>query len=292
MITIIIPAFNESSVITRTLKAITVGSTPGELDVIVVCNGCTDDTADVARKFGQPVRVVETKLGNKANALNLGDRAAVSFPRVYADADVLISIDTIRSLVKRLDQGDVLAVAPTPDIDVMNCSWSVRAFYDIRSRLPSSREGIGGSGVYALSETEHSRFSEFPAVTADDGFVRLQFKPNERETLASVHSTVFAPRTVKDLIAIKTRSHYGSFELAKLYPQLWDNKGESNNSAVARLIKYPWLWHELATYCWVTITAKRRAKDRLRAGAFAWQRDETSRVAAERVVSEQSPVRR
>ena len=36
MISIIIPAHNESSVIARTLKAITDGADPRELDVIVV----------------------------------------------------------------------------------------------------------------------------------------------------------------------------------------------------------------------------------------------------------------
>jgi glycosyltransferase involved in cell wall biosynthesis len=52
MISIIIPAHNESSVIARTLKAMTDGAKPGELDVIVVCNGCSDDTAVVAGRFG------------------------------------------------------------------------------------------------------------------------------------------------------------------------------------------------------------------------------------------------
>jgi glycosyltransferase involved in cell wall biosynthesis len=276
MITIIIPAFNERSVITRTLKSITENAAPGELDVIVVCNGCKDDTASVARGFGQPVRVIETEVGSKPNALNLGDQAARTFPRVYIDADVLISIETIRSLVKRLEQGDAFAVAPTPNIDVAGCSWLVRAYYDIKSRLPSAREGIGGSGVYALSEAGHRRISEFPIITADDGYVRLTFRANERDTLASV----FAPRTVRELIAIKTRSHYGSFELARMFPKLWENKEESNNSTLAGLFRYPWLWLKLSVYCWVTITAKRRAKDRIRVGSFAWQRDETSRIAA------------
>src|ERR1017187_9023596 len=102
MISIVIPAFNERSVIARTLKAMTDGANPGELDVIVVCNGCTDDTATIARGFGRPVRVIETKLGSKPHALNLGDQAAVTFPRIYADADVVISINTIRGLANRL----------------------------------------------------------------------------------------------------------------------------------------------------------------------------------------------
>ncbi len=281
MISVIIPAHNEHSVISRTLKTMTAGAIPGELEVIVVCNGCTDDTAAVAGNFGPPIRVIETGLAGKTLALNLGDKAATFFPRVYVDADVHITIDTIRTLAGRLEADDVLAVAPIANIDLKGCSWLVRAYYEIRSLLPSGREGIGGSGVYALSEAGRSRFREFPKLTADDGYVRIQFKPEERETLTSVSSTVFAPRTVWDLITTKTRSQYGSLELASRFPDLWKNKGDNNDAALVELFRYPRLWHKLSAYCIVTIIAKRRARIRMRTGNTAWLRDETSRVAAE-----------
>jgi glycosyltransferase involved in cell wall biosynthesis len=279
MITVIIPAHNENSVIARTLKAITDGAEPGELDLIVVCNGCTDDTASVARCFGPLVRVIETDIAGKPHALNLGDNAAYGFPRIYADADVVITLDAIRRLTCRLERGGVLAVAPTPNFDLAGCSWPVRACFDVRSRLPSGQEGIGGSGVYALSEAGRRRFHEFPTLTADDGYVRIQFQPEERETLRSASSTVFPPRTIKDLIATKTRAHYGSFELASLFPRLWQNRGESNNKSLIALFKDPRLWFKLTIYCLVTTIARRRAQRRLRAGTAGWERDNTSRAA-------------
>src|SRR5262245_48994988 len=229
MISVVIPAHNESSVIGRSLRAITAGAAPTELEVIVVCNGCTDDTARKARECDFPVRVIETELGSKTHALNLGDKAARFFPRIYADADVSVTIHVLRALANRLEQGDVHAVAPQPMVNLGRCSRFVRAYYGIRARLPSSREGIGGSGIYALSEAGRNRFGEFPKVTADDGFVRIQFKPKERETLASFNSTVFAPHRIKDLHAIRTRAYYGSVELSRLYPELWRNRGTSND---------------------------------------------------------------
>jgi len=280
MISVIIPAHNEGAVIARTLKAMTDGAEPRELDVIVVCNGCTDDTADVARSFGPPVRVIETRVAGKTHALNLGDEAAQTFPRIYADADVVLSIEAIRELARRLARGDVLAVAPTPSFDLDRCSWPVRACYQIRSLLPSAQEGIGGSGVYALSEAGRRRFHEFPALTADDGFVRIHFQVQERETVRSAASKVFPPRTMKDLVATKTRAHYGSFELAGLFPKLWQNRGESNNRSLTRLFRDPRLWPQLTTYCLVTTIAKRRAQSRLRSGAANWERDNTSRATA------------
>src|SRR6202012_198891 len=87
---------------------------------------------------------------SKTLALNLGDQLSGGFPRIYVDADVVISADAIRLLSRRLDQGDLLAVAPTAEIDLTGCSWLVRKYHGIRALLPSSREGIGGAGGFPL----------------------------------------------------------------------------------------------------------------------------------------------
>src|SRR5262249_29182479 len=155
----------------------------------------------------------------KTNALNLGDATAQSFPRVYLDADVVVSLEAIRALAKRLTEGDIHAVAPTPVLNVTNCSKLVRAYYAVRSCLPSARQGIGGSGVYALSAPGRARFKAFPNITADDAYVRLQFRPAERATMPYVHSTVYAPRTLQNLVAIRTRVYYGIAELARRFPE-------------------------------------------------------------------------
>lgn len=277
MISIIVPARNEAAVIGRTLQAMTSGAAPGELDIVVVCNGCSDNTAAIARGFGPPVRVIETETGSKTHALNLGDESARAFPRIYADADVVLAPAAIRALADRLQSGGVLAAAPRAEIDLAGCSWPVRAFYDIRARLPSSHEGIGGSGIYALSEAGRRRFGEFPNLTADDAFVRGQFRPHERETLASVSSRVFPPRTLRDMIAVKARAQYGNLELARLYPDLWANRGESNHRALPGLFRYPWLWPRLLVYGLVTLLARRQAGKRLRSNTFVWERDDSSR---------------
>jgi glycosyltransferase involved in cell wall biosynthesis len=283
MISIIVPARNEGLVIAQTLRAIITGAELAEIDVIVVCNGCSDDTARVASSFGPPVRVIETDVGSKTRALNLGDQAASTFPRIYADADVVVTLNTIRALANRLRQGDVSAVAPQPCVDLTGCSWYVRAYYDIRSRLPSAREGIGGSGVYALSDAGRHRFGEFPNVTADDGYVRIQFKPEERETLVDASSIVFAPRTIKNLIRIRTRAYYGTMELSRRYPLLWKNSGARNHKTVVGLLKFPSLWSKLLIYCFVNIMARYKAVARFGTTSFLWEQDNTSRNAVARL---------
>ena len=55
MTQVIIPAHNEAAVIARCLDTLLEPPRPDRLDVVVVANGCTDDTADRARAFGPPV---------------------------------------------------------------------------------------------------------------------------------------------------------------------------------------------------------------------------------------------
>jgi glycosyltransferase involved in cell wall biosynthesis len=277
MISIVVPAHNESSVMARTLSAWAAHPGADELEVFVVCNGCTDNTAEIARRFLPASCVVESEVASKTHALNLGDQASRGFPRLYIDADIVITVDAIRSLARRLEQGDVLAVAPTPVINLAGCSWAVRKYYEVRSRLPSSREGIGGSGVYALSREGRKRFTNFPGVIADDIYVRLQFKPEERETLPSVKSMVFPPRTISQLAAVRTRAYAGLSQMASSFPELRANKVRSNNRVLLTLFREPRLWIGLFVYCGINIFARVKARIRKRTKASVWDRDNSAR---------------
>src|SRR5688572_25787192 len=105
MISVVIPAHNEEAVIARCLAALVRGARDGELDVVVVCNGCSDRTAQAARGFGASVTVIETDVASKVHALNLGDAAARSFPRFYIDADVVLPLEHLRQLAAVLNDG-------------------------------------------------------------------------------------------------------------------------------------------------------------------------------------------
>lgn len=275
---VIIPAHNEASVISRTLASLV---RRDDLEIIVVANGCTDDTAKVAATFGPFVRIIETPVGSKVNALNLGDYAAGHFPRIYLDADIELPSPTIDALIDVLNAGRFLAAAPRFQMDLTGCSWPVRAFYDINGRLPSAREGIGGSGVYALSEAGRTRFGRFPDITADDGYVRVQFRPDERVTLSDHVSIVRAPKKLGELIKIKTRSHFGTAELKKLYPHLMVNLSHDNTRGLLHLIMNPLRWPAVVAYMAVKVAARWRSK-RLMATRrpLKWERDDSSRRAA------------
>ena len=87
MTTVVIPAHNESSVIARTLSAMVDGTQENEIDVIVVCNGCTDETATITRRFAPAVRVVETDVASKTYALN----SATGSPALFREFTLMLT---------------------------------------------------------------------------------------------------------------------------------------------------------------------------------------------------------
>ena len=84
-LSVVIPAHNEERVIGAALRAIA-AQRPRVHEVIVVCNGCRDRTAERARAGG--ARVVVTERRGVSLARNLGARNATGDTLLFVDADV------------------------------------------------------------------------------------------------------------------------------------------------------------------------------------------------------------
>lgn len=276
MISVIVPAYNEEAVIARAVRALTEGALPGELEVLVVCNGCTDTTAQVAAAVPGPVKVIETPVGSKTHALNLGDKAAAGFPRFYIDADVFITLESIRRMADALSETGALAAGPAVKVDLSRASWAVRAFYQIDDQLWAGGDGIGHSGVYAISRAGRNRFGDFPSIMGDDAFVKRQFSESERLGVPQALSVVTPPSSFWGLVRIKTRSHLGNYELARRHPELLE--GKRHGRGLFKLAKDPRHWLALGVYVLVKTLARARARWQLSRGSSpVWERDDSSR---------------
>lgn len=210
---VVIAAHDEARTISANLSALLADLEPGELEVAVVCNGCTDDTAAQARRFGDAVVVVELPVASKVEALRAGDRTVSAFPRIYLDADVVLTTSAARRLIASLGSGEALAVTTELDLDVSDATPLHRRYLEIWRRLPTIRHGVAGRGVYALSEAGRQRFGEFPDVTNDDAFVDAVFQDHERAVVEGARSTVLAVGSLSDLIRRKTRISSGKRQL-------------------------------------------------------------------------------
>ncbi|MEW2358221.1 glycosyltransferase family 2 protein [Spirillospora sp. NPDC029432] len=273
---IVIPAHDEERVLGRLLRGLLESARPGELDIVVVPNGCADATADVAASFGAAVRVVETPEASKAAALRLGDAAARRFPRLYVDADVELRTRDVRALAAALEHPGTLAAAPARRLAMTGRPWPVRAYYAVWTRLPEIRRGLFGRGVIAVGTEGHARLAALPRVTADDLAASLAFAPAERAVVGTAEVVVHPPRTFGDLLRRRQRAAAGTDQLEAAgldQPGGSARTGTADLAAIAR--REPWLLPHLAVFLAVAVIARRRAA---RAGSAAgWQRDESSR---------------
>jgi len=106
-LSIIIPAKNEAATIGQVAGTIQ-GLYP-DAELIVVDDGSTDETADLAREAGAKVISHPVSLGNGA-AVKAGARAATGETLVFLDADGQHDPTDIPRLLEQLDQGYDMAV--------------------------------------------------------------------------------------------------------------------------------------------------------------------------------------
>ena len=62
MPSVVIPAHNEKAVIERCLRSVLAEPRIEGLEVVVVCNGCSDETAQICRDFDESIVVIETEV--------------------------------------------------------------------------------------------------------------------------------------------------------------------------------------------------------------------------------------
>ena len=273
---VIIPAHNEASVIARTLTPLAPLAAAGTIEVIVACNGCTDNTADIARSFAG-VRVIESPVPSKVAALNMADESTDTFPRMYLDADITLTVSALRMTFERLNQPGALSARPAFEYDTTGASWAVRSFYRARRRLPSTNSALWGAGAYAMSASGRARFEQFPELTGDDLFVDLQFGAEEKQIVPSIPVKVATPRTVQALMGILKRNYRGQAEIASEAPTMATTSGTMQTAReLARSVAGPRSALDATVYA-LMVAAARLKNRQDQTKVVTWERDLTSR---------------
>ena len=286
IVSIVIPAHNEGTLIRTALRAVLADAEPGEFEVVVVVNGSTDDTAAQARSVSPSVQVLQIDTASKVAALNAGDAAATVFPRIYLDADVVLDTAAVHAVAAALRTPDARVAAPRMIVDTRAASAPVRSFYRVWELTDYRSSGHIGGGVYALSESGRARFGEFPPIIADDTFVQQLFGREERLAIADHDFTVRAPATLRALMRRSSRIAAGNEQLKAYFtrddvPQQagggWSD-GSSIGNLLRRVARTPARWPDFPAYCVGYLGARLLGKRKIRAGALdVWDRDETTR---------------
>ncbi|NPD03684.1 glycosyltransferase [Nocardioides sp. zg-1308] len=275
---VIIPAHNEAATIGRNLRALREGTSGAELDVVVVCNGCTDHTAEAARQADPQARVIEIQQPSKAEAVRVGNAATDVFPRIHLDADIELTGAAALRLIEPITAEQVLATAPRRDVPRTGCSRWVRWYYDVWEALPQVESGLFGRGVVVLSEQAQARVSALPRMMSDDLGMSDSFSGTERRVVPGAVAVVHPPRTLRDLVRRRVRIATGNAQAGRL-----GVRRPASRTGVRTLlglaVSRPGLALRLPVFVAVHAAAQLGARRALKAGDFTtWQRDESSRT--------------
>jgi glycosyltransferase involved in cell wall biosynthesis len=221
---VVIPAHDEATVVDRCLSALLKSARPGEFDVVVVSNGSTDDTAQRARaagvRLGHDVDVIEIPTASKIAALRAADEMLIAFPdaiRLILDADVIVSTEAARALVRAVDVDEPRLAVARLDVDTTASSWLVRRYYVAWTALPYVQNQVAGSGVFALNGAGALRVGRWPDVINDDGYAARCFDPDQR-TLVDASFRAFAAHSLRALVRRRARIVNGNRQLDAIMP--------------------------------------------------------------------------
>ena len=280
-VSIIIPALDEALTLPICLQSLLNQDFAGSMRVIIVDNGSTDGTPDVARSWSERFRaaghelcVVQIPQRNKPAALNAGDAIADGASRIYLDADIEISPNCVSAVVAAFQAAADCGMCCAKMQIAPARSWVTRRYARVWSQLPWVSGDVIGSGFYAISAAQRKRWGDFPNLIADDGWAQAQFRRHERRVLPEAHFTVRLPEGLRNMVNVRTRWVRGNRQLAQFvggggdvgrtaFPiggRLWD------------LFKRPGLWIDLPLYFLINSCAAWRARRRDALGTALWER--------------------
>lgn len=100
LVTVLIDTYNYAHFIARAIDSVLEQTYPvSRIDLVVVDDGSTDDTAEVVRRYGERVRYVYKPNGGQASTLNEGFRQARGEIICLLDADDYFYPDKVRLVV-------------------------------------------------------------------------------------------------------------------------------------------------------------------------------------------------
>ncbi|MFE3492638.1 bifunctional polysaccharide deacetylase/glycosyltransferase family 2 protein [Streptomyces sp. NPDC059169] len=236
-VSVIVPAYNEKECIANTLRSLARSTHP--IEIIVVDDGSTDGTADIAESLGLPnVRVIRQENAGKPAALNNGVRSARHDIVVMMDGDTVFEPDTVRLLVQPFADPEVGAVAGNAKVGnrrtvigawqhieyVMGFNLD-RRMYDLLRCMPTIPGAIGAFrrdavlGVGGMSEDTLAEDTDITIAMHRAGW-RIVYQEHAR-------AWTEAPGSLRQLWSQRYRWSYGTMQALWKHRRCLTDKGAS-----------------------------------------------------------------
>ena len=136
-VSVVVPAYNERAGIADTLASLLASDHP--IEIVVVDDGSTDGTADIAEAVPDPrVRVIRQRNAGKAAALNTGIAYARHALVVMMDGDTVFEPNTVRRLCSPSPTRASARSPATPRLSTGAAWWPAGSTWSTWSALPST----------------------------------------------------------------------------------------------------------------------------------------------------------
>ncbi|MEM9698002.1 MAG: glycosyltransferase family 2 protein [Pseudomonadota bacterium] len=237
-VSVLIPAHDEADFLPGCLEAL-LGSDAGAtaVEVVVIANGCTDATAEIARGYasqgasrGWQWRVLDLAQGGKLNAWNAGEAAATGEVLLYLDADVHVSAALVGQIGRTLDTQAPRYASGVPNVTVTGQDALTRHYTRFWLTTPFMVHGVPGFGVFAMNRAGRARWGAWPDIISDDTFARLHFTPGERHGVPAQYDWPMIEGFSR-LVQVRRRQDVGVAEIASRYPNLMANDDVHDKTA-------------------------------------------------------------
>ncbi|MFD5627746.1 bifunctional polysaccharide deacetylase/glycosyltransferase family 2 protein [Streptomyces sp. NPDC127072] len=236
-VTVIVPAYNEKECIANTLKSLAKSTHP--IEIIVVDDGSTDGTKEIAESLGMPnVRVIRQENAGKPAALNNGVRKASYDIVVMMDGDTVFEPDAVHQLVQPFADPEIGAVAGNAKVGNRNTiigAWQHieyvmgfnldRRMYDLLRCMPTIPGAIGAFRRDAVLEV--GGMSE--DTLAEDTDITIAMHRGGWRVVYQEHAIAWteAPGSLKQLWSQRYRWSYGTMQALWKHRKSLTDKGPS-----------------------------------------------------------------
>ncbi|MFG2873773.1 bifunctional polysaccharide deacetylase/glycosyltransferase family 2 protein [Streptomyces sp. NPDC048337] len=236
-VSVIVPAYNEKECMANTLKSLAQSTHP--IEIIVVDDGSTDNTSEIAESLGMPnVRVIRQENAGKPAALNNGVRNARYDIIVMMDGDTVFEPDTVRQLVQPFADPRVGAVAGNAKVgnrDTITGAWQHieyvmgfnldRRMYDLLRCMPTIPGAVGAFRRDAVLEA--GGMSE--DTLAEDTDITIAMHRAGWRVVYQEHAKAWteAPGSLKQLWSQRYRWSYGTMQALWKHRKSLTDKGPS-----------------------------------------------------------------
>ena len=244
-ISVLIPAYNEESVIRRTLRTV-LKSNYDNFEVILINDGSIDNTSKIAKKFN--IKIINGEHNGKSEALNLGMKFAKFDFIVTLDADTLVDKNFLKEIINPFSDNSVGAtngMAFIKPSNIIEQFQTIEFYFNNLIRNSFSKvfnNGIwffGAAACFRKNVLEKLNGFSTKVLTEDmDVSLRIFEHGFNVLTVETAYYHTRAAKNLKELFIQRMRWFFGGLQCMRLHKRLLRRK----SFAVKYLFFNQWFW--------------------------------------------------